>query len=80
MIGLDGDKHRHAHAELFAIEQANLLTDDALLGHLLDALPACGSRQADALGNLIDRDRGVFLQKSKNNFVLFVHGNYFFIL
>ncbi len=77
MIGLDGHKHRHAHAQLFAVEQAHLLADDALLGHLLDALPAGSGRQADAFRNLVDRERGVFLQEGKNAVVFLVHGGVF---
>ena len=73
VVGLDRDEHGDVQAELLGIEQSDPPLDDAFGLEPLDALPARGLRQADAVADLGDREGRVLLQERQDVPVSGIH-------
>ena len=73
VAGLDRDEHGDAEPDLVRVDQRDALGDDAVGLQPLDALPARRRRQADALADFGDRERGVLLHHGEDLAVDGVH-------
>src|SRR5215211_3933066 len=73
ICGLDRDEGRDLEAELLRVEERHPALDDTLRLEALDALPARGLRQADALADLGNRNGRIFLEDREDTKVSGVH-------
>src|SRR5579862_359790 len=74
IAGLESHEHRRAHIERVRIEQCDRAPDDTVALKLLNAPPARGFGQPDAIADLGGGELGVALQQIQNPGIELIHG------